>query len=335
MQFANGHILYWLWALLPGGGFLFWAAKRKKSLLEGFAEKHLLDEIAFNWAPQREKIKAVLLIFVFVFSILALARPQWGFEWQEIKKQGLDLIVAIDTSKSMLTSDVKPNRLGRTKLAVKDLLKRLQGDRIGLIAFSGDAFLVCPLTVDYNGFLLSLHDLDTSIISRGGTNLSSAIAEAIKEYDNTPSKYKAVIILTDGENLAGDPLAMAKKAKDKGIKIYCVGIGTKEGELIQIQDESGNNTFLKDSDGNFVKSRLNERLLQKIALMTQGVYVRASGAQYGLDLIYEKELSQLEKREIESKKEKMYYERFQIPLTIALILLLFESCLSNRKEKGC
>jgi len=105
--------------------------------------------------------------------------------------------------------------------------------------------------------------------------------------------------------------------------------------LIQIQDESGNNTFLKDSDGNFVKSRLNERLLQKIALMTQGVYVRASGAQYGLDLIYEKELSQLEKREIESKKEKMYYERFQIPLTIALILLLFESCLSNRKEKGC
>jgi Ca-activated chloride channel family protein len=273
-----------------------------------------------------------MLTGVFAFSVLALARPQWGFQWQEVRRQGLDILVAIDTSKSMLTQDVKPNRLERTNLAVHDLIKKLKGDRIGLIAFAGDAFKVCPLTVDYGGFLLSLNDLSAGIVPRGGTNVSQAIAEALRSYENVPNKYKVVILITDGDNLEGDPLAQARRAKETGVRIYCIGIGTKEGELIQIVNEAGEAEFLKDRDGHFVKSRLNEKLLQEIALLTGGVYVRASGADFGLDVIYEQELSKLERRDIEDQKEKRYYDRFQIPLAMAFLLLFIETCLTAQKS---
>lgn len=273
-----------------------------------------------------------MLTGAFAFSVLALARPQLGFQWQEVKRQGLDILIAIDTSRSMLTQDVKPNRLERTKLAVHDLIKKLKGDRIGLIAFAGDAFMVCPLTVDYGGFLLSLNDLSAATVPRGGTNVSQAIAEALRSYDNVPNKYKVVILITDGDNLEGDPLAQARRAKEAGVRIYSVGIGTQEGELIQVINEEGAAEFLKDRDGHFVKSRLNEKLLQEIALSTAGVYVRAGGAAFGLDVIYDQELSRLERRDIEDRKEKRYYDRFQIPLAMAFLLLFIETCLARQKS---
>jgi len=265
--------------------------------------------------------------------VLALARPQWGFEWQEVKRQGMDIFIVVDTSKSMLTQDVRPNRLERTKLAIQDFVSHLKGDRVGLIAFAGDAFYLCPLTVDYNGFLLSLNDLSVDSVPRGGTNIERAIEEAISGYEQTPSEFKAVIVLTDGDNLEGDPLAVARRAKSMGIKIYTIGIGTKEGELIQIQSGAGQIEFLKDNNGNFVKSRLNETLLQQIALSTGGIYVKATGLQFGLDLIYEKELAGKQKREIENRMEKKYHERFQYPLAVALLLLFAETCLSNRMKQ--
>lgn len=332
MQFAKPEILYWLWGIVLVAAFLFWAVKRKQNLLKRFASEDLLSEIAASFDAKRDTIKHCLLVLVFVLGVLALARPQWGFDWQEVKRQGLDIMVVIDTSRSMLTEDVKPNRLERTKLAVRDLLKKLKGDRVGLIAFSGKAFLVCPLTVDYNGVILSLGDLDTETIPQGGTNLSEAIQEVMQAYGQTPSPHKAAIILTDGENLQGDPVALAKKAREKGFKIYCVGIGTKEGELIRIPNALGEYEFLKDENGNFVKSRLNEKLLQEIALLTGGIYVRASGAQLGLDLIYDQELSKLEKREIESKMEKRFHERFQFPLSVAVLLLVLSTCMTTRRK---
>ena len=327
MRFAQTYLLLWLWVLPILAGVLYGFAKRKQKIRERFAQPHLLQEVG-NFYPRQEFRKGTLIVLAIASSIVALARPQWGYQWQEVKRQGLDIILAIDVSKSMLTQDVKPNRLERTKLAAQDLIKKLKGDRIGLVAFAGDAFLVCPLTAEYNGFLLSLQDLDTESVPRGGTNLARAIDEAIKEYDQTPSKYKAVVIATDGESLEGDPLAAAKRAKEKGIKIYGVGIGTPAGELIQVKDIVGNNEFVKDENGNFVKSRLNENLLRQIALTTAGSYVRASGVEFGLDLIYERELAKFEKRDIESKMEKKYYERFQIPLALALLLLLLETVLS-------
>ena len=328
MRFADPMMLNWMWSLVVVVGVLFWFSRRKEIFFERFAQLDLLKELAGDLPLKREFWRNALIITALAFSIIALARPQWGYEWQEVKREGIDILVAIDVSKSMLAQDVKPNRLERTKLAVQDLLKKLKGDRIGLVAFAGDPFLMCPLTADYNGFLMSLEDLDTESVSRGGTNVAAAIEESIKEYDQTSIQHKAVIIVTDGESLEGDPLAAAKKARAKGIKVHCVGIGTPEGELIQVKDIVGNPEFVKDEKGNFVKSRLNEDLLEKIALASGGMYVRAGGAEFGLDLIYDRELSKLAKREIESKMEKKYHERFQVPLALALLALLAEMFLS-------
>jgi len=333
MQFDQIDMLIWLWAVIGLVFFLIWANKRRTKILQSFTQEHLLKDIAFHFNPKKTRVKNILLVAVVLFAVLALLRPQWGFQWQEVKRQGIDILVVIDTSKSMLTQDVKPNRLERTKFAVLDLLKKLRGDRIGLIAFSGEPFLICPLTVDYGGFQISLNDLNIGTIPRGGTNIAKAIREAIKDYGEISSKHKAVIIVTDGDNLEGDPITAAKEAQEKGIKIYCVGIGSAEGELIQIRNSRGELVFLKDSDGNIVKSRLNERLLKEIALITGGVYVKASGSQFGLDLIYDQELTKFEKREIEVTMEKKYTERFQFPLGIAALLLVIETCLTTRKKQ--
>ncbi len=334
MHFAEPSMLHLFWAVIVLAVFLFGAIGRRFRVLQRFAVGQLLSEIVPGLSLGRWRLKSVLLAGVFVFSVLALARPQWGFEWQEVKRRGLDILMVVDTSKSMLTTDVKPNRLERTKLAIKDLLKKLNGDRVGLIAFAGDAFLVCPLTVDYSGFMLSLNDLDEHTVGRGGTNLSRAIEEAIRGYDATRNEYKAIVLVTDGDDLEGDALAAARKAKDKGIKIYSIGIGTPEGELVQFVNERGETEFLKDSSGNFVKSRLNEGLLQQIALATGGMYVRSSGADFGLDFIYTHELTKLEKHDIEQKMKKHYHERFQIPLAAAVILLLLETCFPTRKIRS-
>ena len=332
MRFQEAYYLNYLWLAVLLAFLFVLAQKAKNSALKKFAEESLLKEITASVSPKRRIIKSALIVLIFIFSALALARPQWGYSWQEVKRVGLDMTIAIDTSKSMLAEDVKPNRLARSKLAVKDLLKKLKGDRVGLIAFSGTAFLQCPLTVDYGGFLLALNDLDVSTIPRGGTSISSAIKLALKNFEGDYKKFKILIIITDGEDHEGDAIRLAKKSAAEEIKIYTIGIGTKEGDLISVRDKSGKKTFLKDSEGNVVKSSLNEDLLRKIALTTGGMYIRSSGAEFGLDLIYEEKLSKMEKREIKEEMAKLYHERFQIPLAIALLLLLIEMCLNDRKR---
>lgn len=296
-----------------------------------FVSARFISELVEQFSFRRRKVKHILLIGVVVFSLLALARPQWGFEWREIKREGLDILFVIDTSKSMLTQDVKPNRLERTKFAVKDVIKKLKGDRVGLLAFSGDAFMMCPLTNDYGGFLLTLNELNVNVVPRGGTDLERAIEVALEGYGDVLSKHKAIVIITDGDNLEGSPLAQAKLAKQKGIKIYTIGVGTAEGELIKISD-AGSTNYLKDAQGNVIKSRLNESLLKDIALETEGIYIRSSGFDFGLDVLYEKELSKLEKRQIESKMERQFYDRFQFPLALALLLLIGETCILTRRN---
>jgi len=206
MQFADLKMLHLTWLLLGFIIFLYWSVGYRRQMMERFAQQSLLKDVAASFLKRRVFWKNVLIVWIFLFTILALCRPQWGFEWQEVKREGIDLLVLVDTSKSMLTSDVKPNRLERTKLAVKDLLKKLTGDRIGLIAFAGEAFLVCPLTVDYNGFLLSLNDLSVDTVPRGGTNISKAIYKALEGYQVSQGQFKAIIIVTDGDNLEDDPV---------------------------------------------------------------------------------------------------------------------------------
>jgi Ca-activated chloride channel family protein len=269
----------------------------------------------------------------FVLMIAALSRPQWGYHLRPVKRHGLDIMVVIDVSKSMLTQDVKPSRLERTKLAVKDLVMKLNGsDHIGLIAFAGDAMVMCPLTYDYNGFLLSLDDLSVDSIPRPGTNISQAIDESVKAYQGMADSDKAVILVTDGEDEEGNAVKAARKAKEKGVRIFTVGVGTREGDLIQVTNADGQTEFLKDADGNVVKSRLNENLLQQIAYITDAAYVRSAGANFGLDYLYDRQLSKLKKHDAEVKMARQYDERFQWPLTLAFAFLLAETLISTRRR---
>ena len=333
MRFANFMFMPFMWIVIISLILFFvWAYAARKKQMQKFAVSSLLKEITGGINLGRKKIKIVMLCIGMFFVLFAMVRPQWGFHWEEVKRRGLDIVIAIDTSKSMLAQDVKPNRLERSKLAVKDLVKKLQGDRIGLIAFAGNAFLQCPLTVDYNGFMLALDALDVNVIPRGGTSIARAMQEAIRSFEGGVKKYKVLVLITDGESHEGDVSSLIEQAKKEGIKVFCIGIGTKEGELIPIVDESGKMTFLKDSSGKVVKTKLDETSLQKIALATGGSYVRATGAQFGLDLIYEEKLSKMEKRELESKMSKQFEERYQFFLSVGLLILILEPFISERKN---
>ena len=297
-----------------------------------FADKSLVGSIAPAAVFKRKIAKMITLTAAISLLVFSLARPQWGFEWKESKFKGLDILITMDVSKSMLATDVKPNRLERSKFAVKDLVKKLNGDRIGLIAFAGTAFLQCPLTIDYNGFLLTLDDLGVNTIPRGGTNIGSAIREAIGVLKGQNKKYKTLIIITDGDDLEGDPMKAAKEASDEGIKIYCVGVGTFEGALIPAVDERGSRGWIADKSGNVVKTTLNEELLKNIAISTGGSYVRATQSDFGLVLLYDKSISKLEKKDIEGKASKQYQERFQYFLGLAVLLLLIEPFIPEKKR---
>jgi Ca-activated chloride channel family protein len=333
MRFANLHAAHLLWLIIALAVFYCWSFKKRRRCLQRFAHEGLIADLTPSLDQKKQRIKIVLMLLAVLLMVACFMRPQWGFHWQEVKRKGLDIIIAVDTSKSMLAEDVKPNRLERAKLAIKDFARLLKGDRIGLIAFAGEAFLQCPLTVDYGGFLLSVDSLNVDIIPRPGTSISRAIQEAIRSYEGGLKKYKVLILISDGEDHEGDPLGAAEEAKKEGVKIFCIGIGTPEGELITLTDKKGNKTFLKDNQGNVVKTRLDETTLQKIALTTGGSYVRSGATQFGLGLIYEKELSKMEKRELESKLAKQFEERFQFPLTLAFLLLAVELFISERKSK--
>ncbi len=335
MKFGALHMAVLLWLLPAVMLFYVWAGRRRKKALERFAHDALLPEIAMSFDERKKKIKTLMIAAALLFILIAFIRPQWGFSWQEIKRQGLDILIAVDTSNSMLAEDVLPNRLERSKLAIMDLVRKMKGDRIGLIAFSGTAFLQCPLTLDYNGFLLSLEDISVDTIPVGGTSLSNAVYTAVDSYGGGKKKHKILIIITDGEDLEGGVDRAIARARAAGVTIFCVGIGTAGGELIPMRGEAGKMSFLKDPEGNAVKTRLDEDVLQRIALGTGGMYVGASGAEFGLDLIYEQRLSKLEKEEFKARMEKRYRERFQIPLCVALLFLFIEPLVGDRRRGEC
>lgn len=332
MDFANRQYVALIYASAAAlAVFYMWAMMRWRSLMERFTDKSLIKNIAPTASAIMKALKYIVISVAAVLALIALARPQWGFVWEETKRTGIDMLIAIDVSKSMLATDVKPNRLERSKFAVKDMVKKLNGDRIGLIAFAGTSFLQCPLTIDYNGFLLALDDLGISTIPRGGTSIASAIRESMSIFKGPDKKYKILVIITDGDDLEGDALSAAKEAGGLGIKIYCVGVGSQEGDIIPVMNDRGERGYVADRSGQVVKSALNEDLLKKIAISTGGNYVHATQAEFGLVLLYDKSISKLEKRDIEEKMRKRSQERFQYFLAFAVLLLLLEPLLPDRK----
>lgn len=314
--------------LVPAlAGFLWWSRRRRQQALEQFVAAGLLAVVAPDVDTRRRTIRDALRTAGVLFLLIALAGPMWGFHWEEIKREGIDLIVALDTSRSMLSVDVKPNRLARAKLAVQDLLGRLKGDRIGLVAFAGTAFPQCPLTLDRTAFAQSLDAVEVGIIPRGGTSLSAAIDTSLDTFEGRQGKNQALVLITDGESNEGDVKASTQKAVERGVKIYTVGIGTAEGELIPNEDGG----YVKDRSGQVVKSRLDEETLKQIAVDTGGVYLHAAGPSMGLTELYDDYIAKMESRELASTLEKRYEQRFQIPLALAIACLLAEWLVGERK----
>lgn len=304
--------------------------RSRKLELSKFAAPHLLEKLCANVSGSRRNLKKTLILLSIACCFVALARPQYGFKWVEVKRKGIDILFAVDTSKSMLVEDVKPNRLKRAKFAIMDFVGQLQGDRVGLMPFAGTAFLMCPMTVDYGAFESSLKTVDTSIIPRGGTDFAEAIREAENVLSNE-ANHKILVMVTDGENLQGDVLAAAKEAAKKGMTIYTVGVGTSEGELIPFS-RKGKSGFVKDESGNFVTSQLDESMLSKIAEATGGLYVPLGQSGEGLQAIYQEKLSLIPKEEVAERRHKVPLERFVWPLAAAIFFLMLEFVVAGRKS---
>jgi Ca-activated chloride channel family protein len=310
--------------------FAVWAERRRRRDLARVVEAGLQGVVVPDVDPRRRHLRDALLIAAVGALVVALAGPEWGFRWEQVKREGVDVVVALDASRSMLAVDVKPNRLTRAKLALHDLLGELGGDRIALVAFAGTAFVECPLTVDFGVFAQSLDSVDTTLIPRGGTAIAAAIDESLGAFEGRQGKYQAIVLITDGEDHAGDVKAAAKRAAARGVKIFTVGIGTPGGDLIPLAGGG----FLKDRAGQVVKSRLDEKTLGDIAVATGGVYVRASGPSLGLPELYRDYIATMQPRELTSTLERRWKDRYQWPLAVALVLLALEPWVGNRRRRA-
>ena len=332
MNFANPHILWFLLVLPPALlAFLWWSARRRQKLLAAFIQARLLPELTVGISPARETIRAALLTTALALSIFALARPQWGFTWEESKQKGLDIIVAIDTSKSMLAEDIAPNRLARAKLAAIDLMQQAKSDRLGLVAFAGGAFLQCPMTIDDAAFRQSVESLDTETLPQGGTAIAEAIETALAAFKEGEN-HKVLVLFTDGEDHDSNAVEAARKAGEAGMRIFTIGLGSAEGERVPLRDAKGRTDYVRDENNNVIFSKLNESMLQQIAKVGNGFYLPMRGAKV-IEKLYENGLAPLPKSESEAKLFKRYHERFHLPLGLAIVLLIVETLLPARWKK--
>ena len=335
MNLGNDKALWLLFAvpvvLAPAYVWCFW---RKARALRVLASSEMLRKINSTVSLQKQVFKAVLLIVAFVSIVLALTGPKWNPQPQQIRRQGRDVAILLDTSRSMLAEDIKPNRLERSKIAISDLLEVLQGDRVAIVTFAGNATVKCPLTQDYAFVRMALADISTESSSRGGTMVGDAIRKAADEvFDRQSRQYKDVILITDGEDHDSFPVEAAKKAGEQGIRIIAVGLGDEgTGSRIPITGANGETTFLK-YNGQEVWSKLDGDMLREVAYATGGACLCVSpGMDMDLGRIYENLIASAEKRELESTTMMKYDEKFQIFVALAILLLVGEVLVGERKR---
>lgn len=323
----------WLLVLIPLiFGFYAWAFRKKKQAMAQFGNLGLIEKMSQTVSKKRQLLKTVLIILSFLFLVLALSRPQLGTKLRTMKREGQDIIIALDVSLSMQAEDIKPNRLEKAKHEISSLIDRFQGDRVALVAFSGRAFVQCPLTLDYGACKMFLDFVSTDLIPVPGTAISEAIQKSIESFVEKERKHKILVLITDGEDHEKDPVEVAKEAAKEGIVIYTVGIGSVQGVPIPLYDERGvQKGFKKDRSGEVVMTKLDELTLEKIALETGGKYYRASPGEAELDKIYE-DISQMEKKNLASQQFAQYEDRFQYLVGIGLFFLFLEVLLSERRR---
>ena len=329
MKFANPYLLNLLWALIPVSGIMVYGMLKRKKILSKFAEARMFSLIAPEFDPKKRWIKAVLIIMASGFAIVALAGPQLGYRWEKTTQKGVDIMIALDCSKSMLAQDIKPNRLERAKREIIDLLHMMKSDRAGLVAFSGRAILQCPLTLDHDALTIFLKVLVPGFLPVGGTNLAEAVKTSFNGFEKESDTKKAIIIITDGEITSGDVAGTAKQMAKQGIKIFCIGVGNLQGA--PIPDENGG--FKKDASGNIILSKVDEKGLEKLAAITGGTYVRSVAGDMDLDLIYkDRILGTMERKTLTSGRKKVWENRYQWFLFPCLVLLLIEVMLPLKKK---
>lgn len=311
--------------------FLIVNWKTKQLLIKRFVANSNLKIGVSHWL---QKTKITLLFLAFIMAFLALARPQWGRSEQEFIEKGVDIMLVVDTSKSLLAEDLKPNRFERIRLAVQDLISRGSGNRFGLVVFAGNAFVQTPLTSDPGALNRTVNALDVGMIKAGGSDITLALDQAAKAFESDNQRYRAIVLFSDGEDHSQDTASMARALAKQNIKVFTVGAATLEGELIPIPLQNGSRDYHKDRDGNVVKSRLNEESLKSISETTSGFYVNLQDIQ-AMERIYQQGILAMPKSDLSVRKFNQLNEQFQWPLAIAVILLVLEFLIpqhSNRKS---
>ena len=331
-QFSHQDYLYAL-ALIPLFTVIFaWVMFVRRKRLQRFGDTELVSRLMPDASTQKPIFKFVLLMIAFTFVIMGVAGPKIGVRLQENKRVGSEIIIALDVSNSMLAEDIQPNRLERAKQAISRLIDRLGDNRIGLIVFAGEAYTQLPITADYVSAKMFLSTISPDIVSIQGTAIGAAINLAVNSFSPASEAGKAIIVISDGENHEDDPVQAAEEAARRGINVFAVGIGSPQGSPIPVSTRSGQRDFLRDRDGNVVMTRLDEQTLQETAIAGNGIYVRATTANIGLNNILD-EINNLEKIEFETKTYSDFSEMFQWFFGVALVLLLIELLISNRKNR--
>lgn len=335
VRVGNAENLWILW-LVPGlVAFNVFVFRSKRKQLQLFASPDIVERLLSGVSLQRQYFKALMIVVAVLMCVLALARIKYGFTWEEVKRKGVDVVVALDVSDSMLVEDAESGgtltRLERAKREITDLLRLMEGDRVALVAFAGTAFLECPLTLDYSAAELFLEAIDTDLIPVKGTAIGEALRVAVKAFEGSAHASKAVILITDGEDHQGALMAAAEKAKESGVRVFTIGIGRDEGAPIP----DGRGGFRRDRQGELILSKLDERALQKVALITGGSYVRSVTGDVDLEKIYLQGIrASLEAQELGSKRRQRWEERFQIFLAAAIGLLLLEPWVRERRRRA-
>ncbi len=327
-RFAHPQLL-WLATLVPAFLLLYlFAAMRRRRRLARFGETTLLAELMPEASTGRMMLKFILFEAALLLLVVAAARPQFGSKLREERAEGIEMMLAVDVSNSMLAEDFEPNRLERTKYAINKLFEGLRQDRVGLVVFAGEPKVQLPITSDYRMARAFARRIDPSLISVQGTSIGKALEQALLSFstdsDKEQPRSRAIILITDGEDHEGDARAVARRAAEAGVRIYAIGIGTPEGAPIEIGGE-----FIRDGQGEIVVSKLDEEMLSEIAELTGGGYVRATKQDIGLDEIV-RTINEMEKGELTTVRFEEFNEQYQYLLAAALVLLLLEFLLLDR-----
>jgi len=334
MRFAAPVYLWLLLGLPVLAGLYAWILVRRRRVLAAFGERPLMIRLVRGASTERRIIKAGLVIVASGFLILALARPQWGSKLETVTRRGVDVIIAVDTSLSMLAEDVKPNRLIQARAAVAGFLDLLRGDRVGLVAFAGAAYVACPLTIDHGAAALFVDVLDPDLVPVQGTAIAEAIQVAHRAFPEGERRNRVIVLITDGEDHEGDVEAATRAAAGDGVVIHTVGLGSPAGEPIPLRNSRGEVTgYKEDRDARKVTSRLDEATLEAIAAGTGGRYFRSTPEGLELERVYE-EIAAMEQKSVSGRLLTAYEDRYQIPLAVAVILFGIEAAIGERPRKG-